>query len=308
MFIVKRVPVFAFAAGLAVLAGCGTTPVGQPSSPSSPRTPPASAPASSKPAPSGTSASAPGSGTPAPSYGTPAPSRACAAAGTYLTAIRMGQHAGFDRVVFEFSGGMPAYQASVVTAVYSDAKGDVVPLAGQVPLRVVFRGATAWCPEPAGGTYAGPSVLTPYYPRLLVVSAAGDFEQVLSFGIGLAAPGSYHIYALADPYRVVLDVTHVALGTFPGIWDITSWQQYWEAQYAWSNGHQPWLADPAMVVQAWSRSHWRTAPVIHQVGAATFQVTEPSGRIDTVTGTRPVPVPGPWVITKITYGTAHAGT
>jgi hypothetical protein len=61
-----------------------------------------------------------------------------------------------------------------------------------------------------------------------------------------------------------------------------------------------------MVVQAWSRGHWRTAPVIHQVGADTFQVTEPSGRIDTVTGTRPVLVPGPWVITKITYGTAHA--
>jgi hypothetical protein len=189
--------------------------------------------------------------------------------------------------------------------VYSDAKGDVVPLAGQTFLRVVFRGATAWCQQPARKTYAGPSALAPFFPRLLVVSAAGDFERVLSFGVGLAAPGGYRIYALAGPDRIVLDVSHVALGTFPGIWDITSWQQYWEAQYAWNNGHQPWLSDPAMVVMAWSRSRWHTAPVIHQVAAGTFHVTEPGGRVDTVTGTRPVPVPGPWVITKITYGTVQ---
>ncbi len=294
MRVVMRLPVLAFAAGLAVLAGCGTAPAGQPSPPSARPTPTASAPTSSAPAPSGTSV---------PSSGTPGPSRACAAAGIYLTAVRAGQHAGFDRVVFEFSGGAPAYAASVVKTVYSDAKGDVVPLPGQALLRVVFRGATAWCPGPGSRTYAGPSVLTPYYPRLLTVAAAGDFEQVLSFGVGLAAPGPYRIYALAGPDRVVLDVNHVQLGRFPGIWDITSWQQYWKAQYAWGNGHQPWLSDPAMVVEAWARSRWGTAPVLRQTSAGTFQVTEPGGRVDTVTGTLPVTVPGPWVITKITYGT-----
>jgi len=293
MFTVKSSGVLAFAAGLAVLAGCGSVPAGQPSPSSAPRGPAASALVSGTPAPSGTRA--------------PASSGACAAAGTYLTAIQTGQHAGFDRVVFEFSGGTPAYGATVVKTVYADPEGDAVPLAGQALLRVVFRGATAWCAAPSGRTYAGPSVLTPYYPQLLVVGAAGDFEQVLSFGVGLAAPGSYHIYALTGPDRVVLDVSHVALGAFPGIWDITSWQQYWAAQYAWSNGHQPWLSDPAMVVEAWSRSRWQTAPVVRQVSAGTFQVTEPGGRIDTVTGTRPVTVPGPWVITKITYGTADAG-
>jgi hypothetical protein len=293
MFILRRLPVFAVAAGLAVLAGCGSAPAGQPSPPSASGTTAAPAPATGAPAPGGTIS--------------PSPSSACAVAGTYLTAIRTGQHTGYDRVVFEFSGGLPAYTASVVQAMYTDPKGDVVPLAGQVLLRVVFRGATASCPEPVSQTYPGPSVLTPYYPRLLALSAAGDFEQVLSFGIGLTAPGSYHIFSLAGPDRVVLDVDHVALGKFPGIWDITSWQQYWQAQYAWNNGHQPWLASPAMVVEAWSRSQWGTAAVIHQVSTDTFQVTEPGGRVDTVTGTRPVAVPGPWVITKITYGTARAG-
>jgi hypothetical protein len=62
-----------------------------------------------------------------------------------------------------------------------------------------------------------------------------------------------------------------------------------------------------MVVEAWARSRWHTVPVIRQAGAGTFQVTEPGGRVDIVTGTRPVTVPGPWIITRVTYGTAHIG-
>ena len=55
--------------------------------------------------------------------------------------------------------------------------------------------------------------------------------------------------------------------------------------------------------QAWASSRWpTTTPVVRQVKASTFKVTEPSGKTDTVTGTRPASVPGPWVITKITYG------
>ena len=113
MFTVKSSGVLAFAAGLAVLAGCGSVPAGQPSPSSAPRSPAASAPVSGTPAPSGTRA--------------PASSGACAAAGTYLTAIQTGQHAGFDRVVFEFSGGTPAYGATVVKTVYADPEGDDEP-------------------------------------------------------------------------------------------------------------------------------------------------------------------------------------
>ena len=94
----------------------------------------------------------------------------------------------------------------------------------------------------------------------------------------------------------------LTLGTFPGIWDITSWPQYWAVQYSWLNGHQPWLASPLMVVQAWASSRWPSTPVIGRVNASTFKVTEPGGTTDTVTGTRPVSVPGPWVITQIIYG------
>jgi hypothetical protein len=216
----------------------------------------------------------------------------------------VGERNGYDRVVFAFSGGRPAVTAGRVPAVYADPKGTPVALAGQSSLRVVFRGASGVCPQPLHRTWTGPSALTPYYPALLVVSAAGDFEGYLSFGIGLAARGSYHAFTLTSPDRVVIDVSHLALGKFPGIWDITSWPQYWARQYSWRNGHQPWLGSPPMVVRAWAGGRWHATPVIHQVNAGTFQVTGPGGQADTLTGVRPASVPGPWVITKITYGSS----
>ena len=282
-------------AGLTGLAGCGTTQAVSPGAAKSP------APASSTPAPRTTAPSS--SATDKPTVTPSGTSGACSQSGSYLTSVRVGEHDGYDRVVFQFSGGLPAVTADRVPAVYADPKGTPVPLAGQSYLHVVFHGASAVCPQPMQRTWTGPSVLTPYYPQLLVVSAAGDFEGYLSFGIGLAAQGGYHVFTLTGPDRVVIDVSHVALGAFPGIWELTSWPQYWAAQYSWLNGHQPWLASPLMVVQAWANSRWpTTTSLIRQVNASTFKVTEPGGKVDTVTGTRPVSVPGPWVITKITYG------
>jgi len=86
--------------------------------------------------------------------------------------------------------------------------GPPVPLAGKSRLHVVFRGASAFCPQPAHRTWAGPRVLAPRYSQLLMVKVAGDFEGYLSFGIGLAARGGYHVSSLTGPDRVVIDFSH----------------------------------------------------------------------------------------------------
>jgi hypothetical protein len=270
-------------AGLIGLSGCGSTSAGSPGATHSP------APASA----------APSTSSPAPGVQQGGPAQACSQAGTYLTAVRTGEYSGYDQVAFQFSGKLPGYTVQRAQTVYSDPKGTPVPLAGQAYLRVVFRGTSAVCPQPPHQTYIGPAVLNPYYPQLLTVSAAGDFEGVLSFGIGLAAQGGYHAFTLTSPDRLVIDVSHVALGTFPGIWDITSWPQYWATQYSWLNGHQPWLSSPPLVVQVWAGGIG-SGSVVRQVSANTFTVTRPDGTTYTVTGARPVSVPGPWVITKIT--------
>jgi hypothetical protein len=192
----KRSAGLAAVAGLAVLAGCASAPAGSPGLASSATsavtgccTPEAS-----------TSDSSTAQLDDAP--------RACAQPGSYLTAVRTGKHGGYDRVVFQFSGGLPAVTAERVATVYADPRGTPVSLAGKSRLHVVFRGASGNCPQPAHRTWTGPSVLTPRYPQLLMVRAAGDFEGYLSFGIGLAARGGYHISSLAGPDRVVIDFTH----------------------------------------------------------------------------------------------------
>jgi hypothetical protein len=284
-------------AGLIGLVGCGSTSAGSPGAAQS-SAPATTAPSATSPAPSAAAPQPTVAPTGKPGVRPSGPARVCAQAGTYLTAVRTGGHSGSDRVVFQFSGRLPGYTVARVQAVDSDPKGAPVPLAGQSYLRVVFHGTSAICPRPLHQTYTGPAVLTPYFPRLLTVSAAGDFERVLSFGIGLAAPGGYHVFTLTSPDRLVIDVSHVALGKFPGIWDITSWPQYWATQYSWLNGHQPWLSSPSDVVQVWAGGIG-SASVVRQVSANTFKVTKPDGKTFTVTGVRPVSVPGPWVITKI---------
>jgi len=281
--------VLAMVAG--VLAGCGSA--APPGASPRPRThapqPAGTAPSARSPAPPSTAPVAP-----APAWSTTTRTTAPSHAG-YLTGISAGQHAAFDRVVFRFSGGIPGYTVGYVNGVLSDPKGDLVALPGQAFLRVVFH------PSSGYQSYSGPSSLTPVFPTLLQVRAAGDFESYLSFGVGLSQRVGFSVFTLARPYRVVIDVAHASLPPFPGIWDITTWTQFWETQVAFNAGHQPWRGNPRMVVQAWAAGNMPNA-VVSQAGPDTFKVTSSApGQQAVITGTRPVPVGMAqlWVITKI---------
>ena len=91
----------------------------------------------------------------------------------------------------------------------SSSAAPQISLPGHSFLHVVFRGASGFCPQPAHRAWTGPNVLTPRYPQLLAVAAAGDFEGYLSFGLGLSARGPYHVSTLTGADRIVIDVSHV---------------------------------------------------------------------------------------------------
>jgi hypothetical protein len=181
----------ALAAGL--VAGCGEAS-------------PAPGGLTSKPTPAApvipsASASSPVRAIPAPTWPTITRMAAASHAG-YLTAISVGEHSGFDRVVFTFSEGSPGYAVGYVNKVLSDPKGDAVALPGRAFLRIVFH------PSSGYQTYTGPGNITPSYPALLQVRAAGDFESYLSFGVGLSQRAGFRVFTLTRPYRVVIDVAH----------------------------------------------------------------------------------------------------
>jgi hypothetical protein len=183
----------------ALISGCGAAsrPAGQS---------PGGAPAAGQSSASGALPAAPSAGAGgAPAAGV---TSACATPGSYLTAIRTGRQATADRVVFEFAGKAPSsYSVTAVDAITADASGKPVTVAGTSFLRVTFRGASAVCPASGQPTYPGPATAVPGYAQLRGLAAAGDFEGYLTWGIGLAAHGSYRAYALTAPYRVVIDLT-----------------------------------------------------------------------------------------------------
>jgi hypothetical protein len=280
------------AASVALISACSsatpTTPAAQTGLPAS--------------APTGAASATPASG-PATPAAASSPSGSTAPAEGYLTAIRVARHPAYDRVVFQFAGGVPGYRVGYVAAVTHDASGQPVPLPGQANLQIVFN--------PASGTrqdgttaYTGPSTLTPFLPTLLQVSSAGDFEGYLRFGVGLSGRTAFRAFTLTNPARVVIDVTHAPLPAFPGVWDITSWRRYWAAQASVEQGHQPWRLSASGVVNAWAAG-WASGATVAQTGPDTFQVTKP-GQVATVTVTRPVSTgPAPiWVVSHVSYAAA----
>jgi hypothetical protein len=120
--------------------------------------------------------------------GTFAVATAGAAAGTTapavpaLTQITAAHHPGYDRVVFQFRGGVPAqHSARYVSQVIADPSGLPVTVSGSARLLVRFSPATGHNAQ--GLVTYGAAQRTYALPEIIQVVKAGDFESVLTFGV-----------------------------------------------------------------------------------------------------------------------------
>jgi hypothetical protein len=122
-----------------------------------------------------------------------------------LTQVSATHHAGYDELVFQFRGGVPAkYSARYVSQVIRDASGLPVNVVGSALLQVRFTPAAGH--NQRGIVTYGAMQRTYALPELIQVVNSGDFESVLSFGVGLAQKAPFHMYAQPRLGRVVLDV------------------------------------------------------------------------------------------------------
>jgi hypothetical protein len=106
-----------------------------------------------------------------------------------LIAIAVGNHPSdpgdrpYNRMSFTFTGGFPSYQFKWVSGLVSDPGGQPISLTGDDVLEVIFSQAQAH-------TASGQSSVVSQPPSLLGLSQmvswarAGDFEGVLTYGIG----------------------------------------------------------------------------------------------------------------------------
>jgi hypothetical protein len=185
------------------LAGCGSSapagPAAPPSSSGSSAAPSSPAPSSPAPAPTATVVSSTVSypwhwpndvnqpGQVQHSYPVPPLPRLIAiAAGSHPA--QQGERA-YDRMSFTFTTTFPGYQFSFTKALVADPSGKLVKLSGNGVLKVTFRLAQAH-------TASGRSSVAVQPPaqlglnRMTSWAQAGDFEGVVTFGIGVTWPSS----------------------------------------------------------------------------------------------------------------------
>src|SRR6267378_6695324 len=123
------------------------------------------------------------------------------AAGTVYD-VRVGHHDGYDRLVIDFptTNSMPQYQLNRQTTAHfvRDASGQPVTLSGSAGIRVVLRNADI--------VNGAPADIKANLPEIREVAQIGNFERVVSYGVGLSTPACIRVLELSGPTRLVIDV------------------------------------------------------------------------------------------------------
>jgi hypothetical protein len=126
-----------------------------------------------------------------------------------LLEVRAAHHRGFDRIVFEFDGPLPERAvARWVDQVIEDASGRPLHVSGNAFISVVLSPVIAHTSPPTARTTYGARERAFDLPNLTQLMAAGDFEAVVSFGLGLMKRTEIlRTTRLRDPSRFVVDVS-----------------------------------------------------------------------------------------------------
>jgi hypothetical protein len=123
-----------------------------------------------------------------------------------LVAIRAAYHSEttpkYDRVVFEFTGPVPYLRIEYVNQLIADGSGAAIRMTGRAILQVQFTPARAH--NDRGQATAPKNMnLRLYFVKQIV--SAGDFEGVVTYGIGLARKAEIRVITLGSPLRFAID-------------------------------------------------------------------------------------------------------
>jgi hypothetical protein len=126
----------------------------------------------------------------------------------YLTSIRLANNGSFDRLVFEFVGGVPRFEVKYQARARAleMESGDHAKLNGVAFLTVNMQGL----PFPEDGRYT--DVAAPKLKSALpVVTGMVEiewFEAVRVYTVGLKAKKTFRVTTLENPHRIVIDIKH----------------------------------------------------------------------------------------------------
>ncbi|MGH3519938.1 MAG: AMIN-like domain-containing (lipo)protein [Haloechinothrix sp.] len=125
-----------------------------------------------------------------------------------MTGIRTGQSSGFDRIVLDMAGHRPGVTYKWGDELRQDGSGHVVWLTGEHFITARVNPAAAH-DDSGDPTYRGPKKFrTRNLRNVMAVAVTGDFEAVLSIGLGTRYRSWVRVFTLSSPTRVVIDVGH----------------------------------------------------------------------------------------------------
>ena len=124
-----------------------------------------------------------------------------------LTNVRVGAHPTYDRVVFDLTS-VPDHDYAWVSQLVHDPSGTPVtlPTPATAFLKFTMTGASAHAPN-GDLTYTGAWVFsTPQLANIRDVAIVGDYQGVLTVGLGMAHAAPVDMFALQNPDRLVIDI------------------------------------------------------------------------------------------------------
>jgi hypothetical protein len=125
----------------------------------------------------------------------------------FLYSIGAGAHPSanppYDQISFRFKGAFPSYEVAYTQKLVTDGSGQTVPMPdADTILRITFHQAQAHTLDGKSSTVvsAPPALLG--YQALTRYAPAGDFEGVLTYGLGVGRPSSTHPRTPVRVYEV----------------------------------------------------------------------------------------------------------
>jgi hypothetical protein len=130
------------------------------------------------------------------------------AARANITDVRAATHDGYDRIVFQFRGGIPEFDIKSATPPFTaDPSGQPLTVHGSSFISITLHGGTAQT-ETGGSSYGGPRNFNLDFPTLVNLVQGGDFEAVSTWYAGLSHAACLRVSTLTAPDRLVIDVQH----------------------------------------------------------------------------------------------------
>ena len=120
-----------------------------------------------------------------------------------ISAVRTGTHAGYDRLVLQFSGSQPRsieIKPQSTASFMGAPSGQPTKVAGAVGIKVLLNVADMHT------AYSGPRDFKTGYAGLRETRVIEDFEGYVSLGLGVNGSNCYRAFVLSNPTRLVVDI------------------------------------------------------------------------------------------------------